>query len=554
MKPNPLTNIYKLHPKIAVRGLDKLLLKLKFFKILLFLCFGLVGSSQSTFAIGHYPPPSSNYLDSVDYYLKEAYTSSQRAMTGIKTELQNLDNLPVDQRLESLARIGKQLERISVDSAMMVYVEAEKLARESNNERYIRKFHYRRGSVMPMMGLVREGIELYNSVTPDMVDPQDKFDYFTTGHHIFDAAVDYYHVDSLKQKYNHKSIEYTDSILHYVKPGSVEHLYYTALPKLSRQDRQVGIEELMEVLQRVPITDPLFAVAAAEIANTYMSISEMNKARYFFALSAISDLKAGTRETTSLHRLGKILNNHEDYSRAYDYLAYALESAVASGSNLRTIEIGEIMPDVVKAGRQIERKRNSGLVAFATFLSIALIILALVLIYTFRTRNRLTHARTKLLEINNSKDLYIRKLMALCGAYLAALENFNKLAGRKIKVGQVNDLLTMIESGRVIREQLQAFFEVFDDAFLSIYPDFVDRVNDLLLPDKKLSLTDDGQLGPELRIVAFMRLGMDDSNQIAKFLGLSLNTIYTYRNKVKSRAINRQEFEENIRNIGRNPE
>ena len=59
--------------------------------------------------------------------------------------------------------------------------------------------------------------------------------------------------------------------------------------------------------------------------------------------------------------------------------------------------------------------------------------------------------------------------------------------------------------------------------------------------------------GSELRIVAFMRLGLDDSTQIAKFLGLSLNTIYTYRNKVKTRAINRDTFEKDVRNIGRNP-
>ena len=48
-----------------------------------------------------------------------------------------------------------------------------------------------------------------------------------------------------------------------------------------------------------------------------------------------------------------------------------------------------------------------------------------------------------------------------------------------------------------------------------------------------------------------MRLGIDDSSQIARFLGLSLNTIYTYRNKMKSRAINREKFEEEVLLIGR---
>ena len=499
----------------------------------------------------HYPSPQTAYLDSVDYYLEQAQIYSQKAMNDIKTELGSLGTLPLAERLESMSRIGRRLEQISVDSAMMIYTEGLKLAQKHNDTRFIRKFRYRQGSVMPMMGLVQEGIEVYNSISPSMVDIQDKFDYFRTGHHIFDAAEDYYRVDSLKRKYNEMSITYADSATLYVEPGSVEQLYFDAVPKLSRQDRQAGINELKKVLEKIDVTDPIFAIAAAEIASSYISQGDLNKARYYLALSAIGDLKAGTRETTSLHRLGKILNHDEDYSRAYDYLAYALESAVSSGSSLRTIEIGEIMPDVVKAGRELDRKRNKLLFAVVILLSAATLVLALVLKYTFRTRNRLNRTQRQLLEINNSKDEYIRKLMALCGAYLTALENFNKLAGRKIKVGQVNDLMKMIESGKVIREQLHAFFEVFDDAFLTIYPDFVDQVNNLLQPDQHLALTDEGNLGPELRIVAFMRLGMDDSAQIAKFLGLSLNTIYTYRNKVKNRAINRAEFEENIRNIGK---
>lgn len=47
-----------------------------------------------------------------------------------------------------------------------------------------------------------------------------------------------------------------------------------------------------------------------------------------------------------------------------------------------------------------------------------------------------------------------------------------------------------------------------------------------------------------------MRLGLDDSAQMARFLGLSLNTVYTYRNRIKSRARNRDTFDSDIMNIG----
>ena len=167
-----------------------------------------------------------------------------------------------------------------------------------------------------------------------------------------------------------------------------------------------------------------------------------------------------------------------------------------------------------------------------------------------RNRRRLARMKVRLQNSVTLKDQYIRKILSLCGVYLSALEDFNRIAGRKIKAGQVVDLLNMIESGKIMRDQLQNFYEVFDSAFLMVYPDFVNDVNKLFEENKQVAVPEGERLTPELRILAFMRLGLDDSSQISKFLGLSLNTIYTYRNKMKTRARDRDLFEQHIRNIG----
>ena len=57
-------------------------------------------------------------------------------------------------------------------------------------------------------------------------------------------------------------------------------------------------------------------------------------------------------------------------------------------------------------------------------------------------------------------------------------------------------------------------------------------------------------LNTDLRILAFMRLGIEDSSRIAQVLNYSLNTIYAYRNRMKARAIDRENFEKDIMNIG----
>ena len=75
-----------------------------------------------------------------------------------------------------------------------------------------------------------------------------------------------------------------------------------------------------------------------------------------------------------------------------------------------------------------------------------------------------------------------------------------------------------------------------------------DEVNSLLRADAQLAQSDPDKLSTELRILAFMRLGIDDATRVAKFLNLSVNTVYTYRNKMKNRASDREKFEENLKN------
>lgn len=79
--------------------------------------------------------------------------------------------------------------------------------------------------------------------------------------------------------------------------------------------------------------------------------------------------------------------------------------------------------------------------------------------------------------------------------------------------------------------------------------DFVSEVNKLLRDDSKIVLKEGELLNTELRILAFTRLGIEDSTRIAQVLNYSLNTIYAYRNRLKARATDRTNFEANVMKI-----
>lgn len=57
------------------------------------------------------------------------------------------------------------------------------------------------------------------------------------------------------------------------------------------------------------------------------------------------------------------------------------------------------------------------------------------------------------------------------------------------------------------------------------------------------------KLTTELRVLALIRLGIQDNQKIADILRSSITTIYTYRSKLKSRARNKDSFEDDIRQI-----
>ena len=156
---------------------------------------------------------------------------------------------------------------------------------------------------------------------------------------------------------------------------------------------------------------------------------------------------------------------------------------------------------------------------------------------------RMKVLQLKLEAANTAKEVYISRFLQLCSIYMDKLNNFCKIAVRKIAAGQSDEFYRMLKSGKFIEEQTSDFYEVFDNAFLHIYPDFVEQVNTLLRPECRIVTRPGELLNTDLRILAFMRLGIEESARIAQVLNYSLNTIYAYRNRLKARAIDKDNFE-----------
>ena len=152
----------------------------------------------------------------------------------------------------------------------------------------------------------------------------------------------------------------------------------------------------------------------------------------------------------------------------------------------------------------------------------------------------------KLKATNISRDKYVSLFIDLCAVAIDKYNNLTKTIERKVKAHQVDDLLVLLNNNRLKDKDVKEVLLTFDRAFLNLYPKFVDEFNLLLQPDHRIQLKEGQLLNSELRIMAFVRMGMKDTNRIATLLNYSAQTIYNYRSTLKNHAIDKDNFEDNV--------
>jgi len=152
-------------------------------------------------------------------------------------------------------------------------------------------------------------------------------------------------------------------------------------------------------------------------------------------------------------------------------------------------------------------------------------------------------------EREKIKEEYIARFLTLSSRFIDRGEEQRKALYRLYRDRKTEDLARELKSTHSGSENAQLFYENFDNAFLNIYPTFVDEVNKLLQEDGKIEVKQGKRLTTESRVLALIRLGINDNQSIAAILRASLTTIYTYRSKLKARALNKDDFEARIKAI-----
>lgn len=152
-----------------------------------------------------------------------------------------------------------------------------------------------------------------------------------------------------------------------------------------------------------------------------------------------------------------------------------------------------------------------------------------------RRKKELEAAVDKLNESNRIKEEYIGYSFQVNSRNLTKMEELYKTVHRKLKARMYDDLDQSLRDSDLQRERKQVLKD-FDTIFLKLFPAFPERYA-ALFPADEAPLCAPGELTPEMRIFALIRLGVTDIGSIAQFLDYSTNTVNTYKTRAKKRSL-----------------
>src|SRR5690606_16432427 len=133
--------------------------------------------------------------------------------------------------------------------------------------------------------------------------------------------------------------------------------------------------------------------------------------------------------------------------------------------------------------------------------------------------------------------------------YIDKIDRFKRSVSQRLTMGRYEEIKQIINKIDLKKER-EDLSVGFDRVFIKLFPNFVNEFNKLFEEDDQLVLLVGQLLNTELRIFALIRLGIHDNDKIAKILNLSVNTIYTYKTRIKNRSfVPNDEFEERIMKI-----
>lgn len=321
-----------------------------------------------------------------------------------------------------------------------------------------------------------------------------------------------------------------------------------------------AVAKMEEVRNKFDINDN--AALLFEMGETYLDAGKQDEALFYLAKAASLDLSNGTKEYKALILLASVLFDMGQVERSFAFINRALEDAEFSNAQIRTEEINRIMPKIYKAFADKEReikRRTAWFVSAIGILNLIMVVLIILLFKAHKARKKmineirefndyLSSQNRRLEESDKLKMLHLKRFMMAYASHISHLKGFRKSIYRLLKTDQFAKAIQKAKTEKEESPDNSAFQEMFDNAFLSMFPNFVIHLNKYL--KQPLDDNEPEKLTPEIRIAALMKLDITSTQEISEMFQYSAQSVYNLRSTLRSMInVPWEEFEQKIKEL-----
>ena len=476
-----------------------------------------------------------------------------------------------EDKLKLYEQLANEYKAYEYDSAMTYVNKGLILAQKSNNIFFNKRFQLSQTRLLITRGFYAEAKEILQKIEPKE-EPRDyQFLYYYTMYGLYNNWSTYCENNEFSKNYDLKKVEYLKKAIE-LSPKK-DAFYYYLMGELyyfsNHPNNNKTIQYYKKALSMEKTNSRLHAMTAFALSEIYQKANNLELMEHYLLVAAISDVTSATKENVALQDIALFIYKHKTRSlnKAQEYINLSLEDAYTYKSRLRRIEISSKLQLITNAYTDDIKTTNR-------LLNIALLVIILLLLGVgisslfIRKKNRLLKQKKdeisatsdkmeklngqlhlindELKDTNQKRERLVKVYIDLCYKNIERNQKLRTLAVRKIKANQSKELLSLLSSSTNTEKENKEFLTEFDKAFLSLYPTFVNELNQQLTESAHIQLKENGEMPPILRVCALLRLGITESSKIAGILSYSPQTVYNYRSILKNNAIDKEHFEENV--------
>ena len=481
-------------------------------------------------------------------------------------------------RYKATKRLYEEYSAYQYDSAYAYVSECLRLAQAMGDDMLMNESRLNLAHILSTACLMDKAFQTLSQIDTTRLSPDELILYHRTRTDLLIYQAEYMQGTQYVQEYVRQLMaERRAAIATSVPHDNVNYQLTLAESYADNNETQRAIELLSGLMGNYHSGERLYSIITSTMSFHYSQSGDKDKQMQYLIKSAESDLEGCIRENTSLRLIADRLFDEGDIDRAYRYMRVAVDDANFYGTRLRNIQASRIVPKILTAYQTKQDRNHRNMMWLLGIISViaAMLVVGVVAIYQLLKRYRRLNDQKKaineqlrqvnvqlgdtveqlhetnglLREREKLKEEYIARFLTLSSRFIDRGEEQRKSLYRLHRDRKTEELARELKSTHFGNENAQLFYENFDNAFLNIYPNFVDEVNKLLQEGGKIEVKQGKRLTTESRVLALIRIGITDNQSIANILRASLTTIYTYRSKLKARAISKDSFESQVKAI-----